>query len=888
MSRTASVFSRRAWLLPVLMTLACRGGAARPPALALTTLRDVQAFAARPVGGGERAADVRGVVTYFDAERGRLYLQDETGAVAVDVGALEAPVIAGARVSLAGPIVSGTDPLRLQHPQLTVQGLDSPEQMPPPRPLGVAALLGRDGEATWVEVRGRVVSTQNRGHVLSMELEDEGLRFRALILNLDQSRYPPLVGCRVRLHGVHAVPDPVPDAAQLLVPDVGYMRIVEEAAADEPDASLPLLTTASAVRGLSASEAARGYPVRFQAVVTYSDPEMRLLFVQDATAGIYVEAWRHLHEARAGDRVEVSGRSSPGLFAPIVDRPRLRRLGRGALPAAARVRPRPLVRGQYDSQWVEIEGVVRTVTLRRPGVIIGMDVDGVPISVEIPEPGDAGLRTRLVNARARVRGVCRSILTLKNQLAGTALDSPGLDALEVLAPPPPEPFALPVRSIRSLFQFADGESWEQRVRVRGVVTYSRSGQLYVRDETGGVLVQTIPEELPPVGRQVDVIGFAAPGEYSPVLQDAATRSIGAGAVTPPSVVTAEQAQSGQYDGELVRIEARLLDRVATPREQQLSLQSGPYLFTASLQDAPPLAVRVESRLRLTGICAVSTDEQRRPRSFRILLRAADDVEVVHAASWWTLRRAAGGAGILGAIAGLAIAWGVTLRRRVATQAAIIWSRLKRETELQERQRIARELHDSLEQNLTGASLSLGAARILASKTMQEHLTLAIEQVRASITEVHRAVWALREELVDARGLNAALTDIAQQLASCCAASIEVRTHVVGAPYPFAVAVENDLLRLGQEALTNAVKHGEATQIEVELHYEPDAFSLKVRDNGRGFDVAAPRPTGHFGLLGMEERARQIGARLDVRSAANRGTEVVVVVPMQPLSLRQTG
>jgi signal transduction histidine kinase len=907
MRLTASVHGRPAWLLSALMVLACRGNAARPPALSLTTLRDVEAFAAQPGTSGERTADVRGVVTYFDAERGRLYLQDDTAAAAVDVGELEAPVVAGARVSLSGPIVPGAAPLRLRHPQLTVQGLDGPELMPPPQALDAAALLGRDGEAAWVEVHGRVLATQNRGRLLSMDLEDAGRRFRALILNLDQSRYPLLAGCRVRLHGVHAVRDAGPEAAQLLVPDVGYMRIVEEAAADEPDASLPLLITAAAVRRLSTTEAARGYPVRFQGVVTYSNPEMRLLFVQDATAGIYVEAWRHLHDARAGDRVEVSGRSSPGLFAPIVDRPRLRRLGRGALPEPARVRPQALVHGRYDSQWVEIEGVVHTVAFRRPGVVIGMDIEGVPISVEIPEPGDAGLRARLVDARARVRGVCRSILTLKNQLAGAALDSPSLDALEVLSAPPAEPGALPVRSIRSLFQFADGESWEQRVRVRGVVAYSRAGQLYVRDETGGVLVlapaqrpctslpegeckqvQTGPEPPPPVGREVDVIGFAAPGEYSPVLQDAATRTIGTAAVAPPTAVTAEEAQSGQYDGELVRIEARLLDRVSTAREQQLSLQSGPYLFTASLPDAPPLSVRVGSRLRLSGICAVSTDEQRRPRSFRILLRAPDDVEVVHAASWWTPRRAAGGAGVLAAVAALAIAWGVTLRRRVAAQASIIWTRVKRETELQERQRIARELHDSLEQNLTGASLSLGAARILASKAMQEHLTLAIEQVRASITEVHRAVWALREELVDARGLPAAVGDIAQQLASCSDVPIEVRTEVVGAPYPFAVAVENDLLRIGQEALTNAVKHGGATRIEVEFRYDTEAFSLRVRDDGRGFDAAAPRPEGHFGLIGMEERAHQIGARLEIRSASGRGTDVVVVVPVQPLSLPAEG
>jgi signal transduction histidine kinase len=244
-----------------------------------------------------------------------------------------------------------------------------------------------------------------------------------------------------------------------------------------------------------------------------------------------------------------------------------------------------------------------------------------------------------------------------------------------------------------------------------------------------------------------------------------------------------------------------------------------------------------------------------------------------------------------ALVGLSLAWVMTLRRRVDEQARIIWSRVKSETELQERQRMARELHDTLEQNLTGISLSLEAANLTlggAPQMAEQHLTRALGQVDASIEEVHRAVWALREASLDGRGLGDALDGIGQQLASCSARPIEVRTTVSGPPRPFPVAVENNLLRIGQEALTNAVKHGKATHIGIELRYEPQLFCLRVVDDGCGFDTTAAASPGRFGLVGMRERAREIGARLEVRAVVNRGTEVRVALPQQSVYLRPTG
>jgi signal transduction histidine kinase len=985
MSRTVCAALRLLWPLALgLAPYGCaRGG---PPAAGpLTTLRELREVE-QAAAGAERSVDVRGMVTYFDAEQGLVYLQDATGAAAVEVGV--APVVAGESVRLTGTLRPSSLP-RLLRPRLTVLGRSGQERMPEPRLLGAEALASGAFEAEWVELHGVVRSVQNAGGLLSLEVSEAGRRFRVAVLGAEASRYLWLVDFRISVRGVRAraATRPSAVAAELLVPELGHLRLEEDPAAEPfalpavsvkrlvhmpaealpehrvhvlgsvgrllderrfvlnsegldttvasqeplqihageevelvgfaalqqgalvieeagvrsgtcsaaPEAplpSLPVLATAAEVRRLSPSEAQRGYPVRLRAIVTYNDPDRRLLFVQDPTAGIYVEAFRHIHHVEAGDVVEIEGRSSPGAFAPIVDHPKLRVVAHGPLPPAQRVPPEQLLSGQQDSQWIEVEGVVRGVTGRRRAIVVRLAAGGIRFPVEMPGPAPADLAARLVNARVSLRAIPRSVLTRKGQLADVTLHSPGLEAFHILTPPSREPFALPITPIHSLLHFVPGQSWEHRVRVQGVAIYSAPGELYIRDDGAGLALHGELDPLPAVGDEVDAIGFAAPGEYGPVLQDAELR-VRRSAVSPrPTAITPEQALSGQFAGELVQLEARLLESVDSPEGVQLSLQAGPYLFTALRRGSPswPGALRPGSLLRLTGVCVVSADEERLPQAFRLLLREPADAVVLRPGPWWTPRRTAFGFAAMAGLVGLALAWILTLRRRVRAQSLIIWRRVKRETELQERQRMARELHDTLEQNLTGISLSLEAASLTlggAPQMAEQHLSRALGQVEASMAEVHRAVWGLREESLDARGLPACLDEIGQQLASCSPSSIEVHTSVAGSPRPFALAVENGLLRIGQEALTNAVKHGHAAHIQVRLSYGAEAFELRVKDDGHGFDMGGPTASGHFGLLGMRERAEEIGAHLELRSAPGRGTEVEVTLP-GALSLRRTG
>ncbi len=198
----------------------------------------------------------------------------------------------------------------------------------------------------------------------------------------------------------------------------------------------------------------------------------------------------------------------------------------------------------------------------------------------------------------------------------------------------------------------------------------------------------------------------------------------------------------------------------------------------------------------------------------------------------------------------------------------------------ERNRIAREIHDNLAQDILGISVQLElVARLMpaAAETAKAHLDRARMLVRNSMTEARRYVWDLRSQELQKKDLPTALRDTAKRLTA--ESNIETVVEVAGPLRPLPAPVETNLLRIGQEAINNAVKHARANRIEVALNFDTRSVRLGVRDDGRGFDPSQQIADGHFGLLGMRERAEQIGGVMSVHSAIEGGTQVAVDVPL---------
>jgi signal transduction histidine kinase len=201
--------------------------------------------------------------------------------------------------------------------------------------------------------------------------------------------------------------------------------------------------------------------------------------------------------------------------------------------------------------------------------------------------------------------------------------------------------------------------------------------------------------------------------------------------------------------------------------------------------------------------------------------------------------------------------------------------------LAERNRIARDLHDTLAQGFAGIAFQLEAVATRLTEApaqAQQHLNLALNMVRHSLGEARRSVMNLRSAALENGDLAKALTETARQLSGHKPVDISVQT--IGAVRPLPPTIESNLLRIGQEAITNSLKHGLASRIEIELSYLPRTILMRIRDDGKGFEFPSPSRTNgaHFGLLGMQERAKQMGARLDLKSSPSHGATVEVEAP----------
>ena len=203
--------------------------------------------------------------------------------------------------------------------------------------------------------------------------------------------------------------------------------------------------------------------------------------------------------------------------------------------------------------------------------------------------------------------------------------------------------------------------------------------------------------------------------------------------------------------------------------------------------------------------------------------------------------------------------------------------------LQERTRIARELHDTLAQGLAGVKFQIDTALATIAdepEVARESIRFAGSMVTSSLAEVRRSIWVLRAQAGKGEnGLGSTVTESLRQLTA--ESPIDMHTRVSGLPRPLSPEVERNVLRIAHEAVTNAVRHAGARTLHVDLEFEGDGVRLRVRDDGRGFDPETYlRGTRgeHFGLLGISERAQSIGGELQVRSRPGGGTEIECRLP----------
>ena len=482
-----------------------------------------------------------------------------------------------------------------------------------------------------------------------------------------------LVG-RPAVNTLHAM------AAFLLACGVGGSRLPAQA-----EESLPVLTRASQVRSLTSQEAQRQYPIRLQGVLTYYMPQLRLMFFQDSTAGIYVNNLEAPPQAHTGDLVEVRGVSGAGFFAPEVEHPSITVLGKGSLPAARRFPLGELFSGEQDSQFVEVTGIVHSARLENmllahrqtgpPALALVIASERSEFKAWITDFDGAAEYTSLIDAHVAVRGACGALFNEKRQLVGIQLFVPGKDQIHVMDTARGDPYSLPVLPTSSLMQFTPETNSGHRIRVEGAVTFYKPGRfLYIQDASGGVRVMTAQTDSLRIGERVDAIGFPTAGQYAPVLEDGGFRRMAAPAEAPAPVdLTRGSGIDGEHDAELVTLQGMVAGHSMQGGDLVLAMETNGAAYSALLSNNRPHAwvrsIPIGSRLRITGVWSIESDRFSRPTSFRVLLRSAADVTIVELPSWWTTSRILLLLAALAIVVALSASWVFVLRRRVREQTA---------------------------------------------------------------------------------------------------------------------------------------------------------------------------------------------------------------------------
>jgi ligand-binding sensor domain-containing protein/signal transduction histidine kinase len=209
--------------------------------------------------------------------------------------------------------------------------------------------------------------------------------------------------------------------------------------------------------------------------------------------------------------------------------------------------------------------------------------------------------------------------------------------------------------------------------------------------------------------------------------------------------------------------------------------------------------------------------------------------------------------------------------------------------LDERNRLAREMHDTLIQGCVGVSALLEAQSSIGNaqgSNGHDLLEYARTQIRSTIDEARQAVWNLRQNSGAVASLAPQVEGMTQQVSHEFGIPVEFR--IAGKPFGFDQSIVHDLLMVTREALYNAVRHGQPQRVEVEVCYNEQSCNVKISDDGSGFDFAslAESSKGHYGLIGMRERVERIGGKFILNSRIGRGTNLVIEVPRKPQAARK--
>lgn len=410
--------------------------------------------------------------------------------------------------------------------------------------------------------------------------------------------------------------------------------------------------------------------------------------------------------------------------------------------------------------------------------------------------------------------------------------------------------------------------------VRGVVTLT--SPLFIQDSSGGILVDKSSSIELNLGDEVEITGRPIIEGFSLRLEANNIRVLWDRTLVVPISITSTQAASGGFEGSLVELRGILASKVKQADQiVTLRLYDSAQTFTAQIKGGMPIrdydTWTPGSTLLIRGICTIPSPPGDPSTVFAIITRGMDDVQVLAGPPWWS---------------GKQLIRLLILLFFMVCGAVYFYLRLekwKMNAILDERERLAHELHDTLAQSFAGIGFHLQGLcnGLRTGQTPQSEalnmLNSACELVAQSHRDASAYIAALHSDLSENQDFFLVLDQSTRELLhSSDKASMPIEFSREGTPQPVSPPIRDALFHIGREAIANMLRHAHASRMEVNLHYEAKAVVLAICDDGVGFDPKQVAPG--LGIQGMQRRCTKVGAKLEITSAIHGGTRIRVRAP----------
>jgi len=561
-------------------------------------------------------------------------------------------------------------------------------------------------------------------------------------------------------------------------------------------------------------------------------------------------------------------------------------IGRMELPPAPLRRLADLREEIYFNQSVALTGVVRKKYLldKNQRTIMQYEVqnqDGTFIVFFQNPDLKAYDWEALIDAEVTFSGCAVLLNSQRKELQNKGLYLSDTNQIVVLKPAPADPFSISPTPANAIFpQHND----THRKRVRGVVTLKIPGQfLYIQYDQYGIRVNTEEKIDTEIGEEIDVSGFLTQNNILGDMTGCVIRKTGRTMTVDPIEIAFDSQLEGfpqgneriiKNQGLLIRMQgvfvqvSKPVDHYTTIIFRHLGKNYRAVCYAAKLHSK--LNNLAEGQpIELTGVLTLNAYETSNPQTlifpadWYLLLRDAQDITPLPGGPWLTPNRKAVLQWVGGAFLIVLIAMIIYLRRKILNTHLI----------MAERKRMAADLHDTLEQSIAATAMQLKAANDAlppAEEDSRSFINLASQILATAKTDLRSSVWNLRADSLRTKTLKESIRDLATTVRGI---HVECDLEAFPSNIPDYHAIH--IFSIIEEAVTNTLKHSNATEIDITSHRD----SIRVSDNGTGFDPEVMHP-GHFGIPGMSERASRFGGTIDIQSSPGKGSCITIHLPQR--------